>query len=200
MDTLFLSGHTYYNDIKSRPNENHKWYESLYIVYYENFKVLVVLVICILLYHYISLPCSTNEKQSGGFTPLAGVKSKAGRVSKIFTLNRATKNMGKTASAIKSIGQKETYKKLGRKAVSGVKTGYAKGKELGAQGLQYGREGIARGADEFKENSAVIYKYIALIFLGIGFTMYIFPILAMFLMGALTFLIVRKDIANLITA
>ena len=100
------------------------------------------------------------------------------------------KNLKKIKHTISSHKHKvvEPYKEF----KSGVKSGYAKSKELGSAGIAY-------GADQFREKSEFIYKYIAMIFIGIGFSVYIFPVLAMFLIGALTFLIVRKSIAGVIT-
>ena len=114
-------------------------------------------------------------------------------------LSKTKRNMAKTKSAITAPFKGESYSKLGSNIKSGVVSGYQRGKELGRAGIEYGKEGIAYGAEQFREKSEFIYKYIALIFIGIGFSVYIFPVLAMFLIGALTFLIVRKNIANVIT-
>jgi hypothetical protein len=192
METLFITGPTYYNKIKTKQQSDRSWYDNLYIVYYENFYVLVVLLICIILYNYISIPQVIAATQKGGFSYAQGIGREASWLSKKTRLSKATKNIER----IKSLGKKETYKKLGSKISSGVSTGYEKSKELGARGLEYGRQGV----DQFKESSSVIYKYVAIIFLGIGFTMYILPVVAMFLIGAITFLIVRKDITKLITS
>lgn len=174
MDSLFLSGHTYYNRIKNKHHENIKWYERLYIIYYENFKIILLLIMCIILYIILCNHVSTNIKicQIGGLS----------------MSSKANKNMGKAKSLISSIGKKETYKNIGSK----ISSGYGRSKELASQGLHY-------GVDQVREKSEFIYKYIAMAFIGIGFTVYIFPVLAMFLIGALTFLIVRKSIAGVIT-
>jgi hypothetical protein len=120
--------------------------------------------------------------------------------------SKATKNLdklksigssakGKASSAWANKGkllQTKTYTSaIGTAGKYGIK-----GLETGAE---YGKAGMTYGAEQFRENSEFIYKYIALIFIGIGFSVYIFPVLAMFLIGALTFLIVRKSIAGVIT-
>lgn len=101
------------------------------------------------------------------------------------TLDTSLKNYEKTKSAISSAGKtitsKETYKKGFSKAVGGVKAG---GEYLGEQ---------------YREHATGISNIIVFIFLGIGFMAYIFPIIAMVLIGALTFLIARRTIVNTIT-
>lgn len=204
MDTLFLSGHTYYNKIKTKGQEQTSWYEKLYILYYENFKTILLILACIILYKFINIQhCNNkwnreghdNEKRkdlTGGFNVGKGIISKTSSFTKKTMLSKTEKNIEKTKSAFSAPFKKESYKKLGSNIKSGVESGYAQGKELGSAGLEYGTE-------QLREKSEFIYKYIALIFIGIGFSVYIFPVLAMFLIGALTFLIVRKSIAGIIT-
>ena len=202
MDTLFLSGHTYYNKIKTKGQGQTSWYEKLYIVYYENFKTILLILACIILYNFINIqyPCNKQKQiMHGGFNFVSGIAEQQRTVRKTTTLSKTKRNMAKTKSAITAPFKGETYSKLGSSIKSGVKQGYQRGKELGSAGLEYGKEGIVYGAEQFREKSEFIYKYIALIFIGIGFSVYIFPVLAMFLIGALTFLIVRKNIANVIT-
>lgn len=209
VNTLFLSGHEYYTSIKTKSQEHQKWYETLYIYYYENFKIILLILACIILYNFISihhnkLPhtgchgkatllfSASSKKQKGGFNFASGVKGVAGRITSSTTLSKTDKNIGKTKSALSVPFKKETYKKLGSSISTGVKTGYERSKELGSAGIAY-------GTNQIRENSEFIYKYIAIIFIGIGFSVYIFPVLAMFLIGAVTFLIVRKSIADVIT-
>jgi hypothetical protein len=208
MDILFLSGHTYYNKIKTKGQGQTSWYEKLYILYYENFKTILLILACIILYNFINIQhCSNNkgkrkgygkcnektkELTGGKFNYGKGVISKTSSFTKKTMLSKTEKNIEKTKSAFSAPFKKESYKKLGSNIKSGVESGYARGKELGSAGLEYGSE-------QLREKSEFIYKYIALIFIGIGFSVYIFPVLAMFLIGALTFLIVRKSIAGVIT-
>ena len=210
MDTLFLSGHTYYNKIKTKAKDQHTWYEKLYILYYENFKTILLILACIILYEFINIQyCNSNNKDkglTGGFNFVKGVASRAKTYSKTDLSSKTTKNLGK----VKSIGssakgkassawankgkilQTKTYTSaIGTAGKYGIK-----GLETGAE---YGKAGLSYGAEQFREKSEFIYKYIAMIFIGVGFTVYIFPVLAIFLIGALTFLIVRKNIAGVIT-
>jgi hypothetical protein len=209
MDTLFLSGHTYYNRIKTKSQEQQTWYEKLYILYYENFKTILLILACVILYKFINIQhCSNNkgERLTGGFNFGKGIKSRISTYTKADLSSKATKNLdkikgipssakGKASSAWANKGkllQTKTYTSaIGTAGKYGIK-----GLETGAE---YGKAGIAYGADQFREKSEFIYKYIAMIFIGIGFSVYIFPVLAMFLIGALTFLIVRKSIAGVIT-
>lgn len=204
MDTLFLSGHTYYNRIKTKSHAQQTWYEKLYILYYENFKSILLILACVILYKFINisyLPIYSHKQSGGGIKSIAksvksglydGAKGVSGKVTRATLLSKTQKNMERAKSAIATPFKKESYAKLGSSISSGVKSGYAKSKELGSAGIAY-------GADQFREKSEFIYKYIAMIFIGIGFSVYIFPVLAMFLIGALTFLIVRKSIAGVIT-
>ena len=211
MDSLFLTGHDYYNSIVIKDKSRHTWYEKLYVYYYENFKTILLILTCIILYKFIVIShLSSCSKQHGGvsikslassakgavYDRAAGI---SGRVTRATMLSKTQKNMERTKSAISAPFKKESYKKLGSSISSGVKSGYARSKELGSAGIEYGKAGIAYGAEQMREKSDFIYKYIAMIFIGIGFSVYIFPVLAMFLIGALTFLIVRKSIAGVIT-
>jgi len=212
MDSLFLTGHDYYNSIVIKDKSRHTWYEKLYILYYENFKIILLILTCIILYKFIVISHMSrhSHKQYGGVS-LKSLASSAkgavydraagisGRVTRATLLSKTQKNMERTKSAISAPFKKESYKKIGSSISSGVKSGYARSKELGSAGIEYGKAGIAYGAEQFREKSDFIYKYIAMIFIGIGFSIYIFPVLAMFLIGALTFLIVRKSIAGVIT-
>lgn len=199
MDSIFLSGHEYYHKITAKDVNHRVWYENLYLLYYENFKTILLILACIILYKFIFIQyysCNgTANNMHGGFNFTNVQRS----VRKTTTLSKAKKNMERTKSAITAPFKTESYKNLGSSIKSGVKSGYVRSKELGSAGLEYGKAGIAYGAEQFREESEFIYKYIALIFIGIGFSVYIFPVLAMFLIGALTFLIVRKNIANVIT-
>jgi hypothetical protein len=210
MDSLFLTGCDYYKRIIIKDKSRHTWYEKLYILYYENFKTILLVLACIILYKFITisyLPCHYKQYGSGVKSFAKAVKSSvydgakgvSGTVTRATLLSKTQKNMERTKSAVSAPFKKESYKKLGSSISSGVKSGYTKSKELGSAGLEYGKAGISYGADQIRENSDFIYKYIAMIFIGIGFSVYIFPVLAMFLIGALTFLIVRKSIAGVIT-
>jgi hypothetical protein len=207
MDTLFLSGHTYYNKIKTKGQGQHMWYEKLYILYYENFKTILLILACIILYKFINIQYRCNKQNmTGGFNFVKGVASKSKSYVKADLSSKATKNLdkiksigssakGKASSAWANKGkllQTKTYTSAigtaGKYGIRGLETG-----------AEYGKAGLSYGAEQFREKSEFIYKYIAMIFIGIGFTVYIFPVLAMFLIGALTFLIVRKSIAGVIT-
>lgn len=193
LDTLFLPGRTYYNRLKNKPISQQAWYEYIYILYYENFKIIILIMICFKLLNFITVYHYNNtRRQSGGFNFVKGVSGVSGKITSSTMLSKSRKNMDKTKSALSAPFKKESYQKLGSSIKSGVQSGYTRGKELGSAGISY-------GADQIRENSEFIYKYIAMIFIGIGFSVYIFPVLAMFLIGALTFLIVRKSIAGVIT-
>jgi hypothetical protein len=206
MDTLFLSGHTYYNKIKTKGQGQTSWYEKLYILYYKNFKTILLILACIILYKFINIQHCNYTQQTGGFNVATGMASRTKTYIKDDLSSKATKNLdklksigssakGKASSAWANKGkllQTKTYTSaIGTAGKYGIK-----GLETGAE---YGKAGMTYGAEQFRENSEFIYKYIALIFIGIGFSVYIFPVLAMFLIGALTFLIVRKSIAGVIT-
>lgn len=202
MNWLFLSGCEYYTGIIRKEAIQRTWYEKLYVLYYENFKTLLLILACIVLYKFINIQYTCNKQNqimTGGFDVISGIAEQQRTVRKSTMLSKTTKNMEKTKSFITAPFKGESYKKLGSSIKSGVSSGYQRSKELGSAGLEYGKEGIVYGAEQFREKSEFIYKYIALLFIGIGFSVYIFPVLAMFLIGALTFLIVRKNIANVIT-
>lgn len=201
MNWLFLSGRDYYISIIKKEDIQRIWYEKLYILYYENFKTILLILACIILYKFINIQylCNNKSNMHGGFNAISGAVEQQRIVRKSTMLSKTKRNMEKTKSAITAPFKGESYKKMGSSIKSGVVSGYQRGKELGSSGIEYGKEGIAYGAEQFREKSEFIYKYIALIFIGIGFSVYIFPVLAMFLIGALTFLIVRKNIANVIT-
>lgn len=201
MNWLFLSGRDYYISIVKKEDIHRIWYEKLYILYYENFKTILLILACIILYKFIKIQYLGNKniKMHGGFNVMSGVVEQQRTVRKSTMLSKTKRNMEKTKRALTTPFKGESYKKMGSSIKSGVVSGYQRGKELSSAGIEYGKEGIAYGAEQFREKSEFIYKYIALIFIGIGFSVYIFPVLAMFLIGALTFLIVRKNIANVIT-
>lgn len=201
MNWLFLSGRDYYTGIVKKEAIMRTWYEKLYMLYYEHFNTILLILACIILYKFINIQyhCNKKTKMHGGFNVISGIAEQQRIVRKSTMLSKTNRNMAKTKSAIAAPFKGETYKKMGSSIKSGVVSGYQRGKELGSAGIEYGKEGIAYGAEQFREKSEFIYKYIALIFIGIGFSVYIFPVLAMFLIGALTFLIVRKNIANVIT-
>ena len=191
MDKIFITGPEYYYAILDKARDDRTWYDKLYLYYYTNFPVIIILLVTgIIIIKYgwnASYLVRTNSKggyhrkyiaQSGGarVTSTMGIKG--------IALDKATKNMEKTTGAIASAGKAVVSKDTYKKAYGGIKAGVSAGEYAGEQ---------------FRENASGISNIVVFIFLGFGFMAYIFPVLAMALIGALTFLIARRTIVNTIT-
>jgi nitrate reductase NapE component len=153
----------------------------------QNYYYLLVLGLIILITISITLfPTYLNlsttrvfKKQKGGAIP-------------IYRTDSTKKNMAATGDAIskgaKSAVSLDTYKKGAKMAYGGVKAGAQAGIRAG----EY-------AGDKLRENASGISNIVIFIFIGFGFMMYIFPVLAMGLIGALTFLIARRTIVDTAT-
>jgi hypothetical protein len=185
MDKIFITGPEYYYAILNKPRANRTWYDKLYLYYYANFSVIIILLvtgIIIIKYGWNANYLVRTHTQSGGarVTSTMGIKG--------IALDKATKNMEKTTGTIASAGKAVVSKDTYKKAYGGVKAGVSAGISAG----EYAGE-------QFRENASGISNIVVFIFLGFGFMAYIFPVLAMALIGALTFLIARRTIVNTIT-
>ena len=86
LDTLFLPGRTYYNRLKNKPISQQAWYEYIYILYYENFKIIILIMICFKLLNFITVYHYNNtRRQSGGFNFVKGVSGVSGKTSRSRT-------------------------------------------------------------------------------------------------------------------
>lgn len=194
MDKIFITGPEYYNTIRDKKLDDRTWYDKLYLYYYTNFPVIIILLvtgIIIIKYgwttNYLTQTHSNaghkhKLKQSGGasVTSTMGIKG--------ISLDKTTKNIEKTKSALSSAGKAVVSKDTYKKAYGGIKEGVSAGVSAG----EYAGE-------QYREHATGISNIVVFIFLGFGFMAYIFPVLAMGLIGALTFLIARRTIVNTIT-
>ena len=217
---LFLSGRDYYTELQHKHNRT--WYERAYMAYYEFIEYLTsnpVTVCTGLLSQCNGTGVPRNSRSPGvglefnvNGIMLAGLalvsilaiwvpvtylkmpmpRKQSGGANPLLLADMTKKNMSATGSAIskgaKAAVSLDTYKKGAKAAYSGAKAGAKAGVEAG----EY-------AADKYRENAGGISKIIAFIFLGAGFMMYIFPVLAMGLIGALTFLIARGTIVDIFT-
>ncbi len=74
-----------------------------------------------------------------------------------------------------------------------VKSGFS----LAGEGLDKASKYVE---DRATTTSEIISKWSMFICIGIGFTVYIFPVIALFIIGVITFFLSRKAIAGFITA
>lgn len=184
--TLFLSGRDYYTELQHK--QDRTWYERAYMTYYESIEyltsnpVMVIAGLALVIIFAIWIPVTylnqpIQRKQYGGDAiPL-------------LLADKTKKNMSATGSTIskgaKAAVSLDTYKK-------GAKAGIKAGAKASLAAGEY-------AADTYRDNAGGISKLVVFIFLGAGFMMYIFPVLAMGLIGALTFLIARGTIVDMFT-
>jgi len=183
---LFLSGRDYYTELQHK--QDRAWYERAYMTYYEFIEyltsnpVMVLAGLALVIILAIWIPV-TYLKQ-----PIQR-KQYGGAVIPVPLADMTKKNMAATGSAIskgaKAAVSLDTYKK-------GAKAGIKAGAKASLAAGEY-------AADTYRDNAGGLSSIVAFIFLGIGFMMYIFPVLAMGLIGALTFLIARGTIVDMFT-
>ncbi len=180
---LFLRGQDYYSSLLEKPHT--AWYENLYLAYYTNFKHVYLFAIWVAMVYICWLSKDnqfTKSTQSGGAFGIG--KYKVGGLTTVLGKG-AVSRMQSTGSALSKLGSKSTYTSAGKGVLSAGRTGIEAGEYM---------------ADRYKAQTGGISGFVAFAFLGIGFMVYIFPVLAMGLLGALTFFIARDTLANTFTA
>ena len=116
----------------------------------------------------------------------------------LFYNNHIIKLIGKSSS--KQSGGSNSIAESGFKLNKSPGGLISRVKSVASTGLRYGNYAGDYAVEGIKSNGGFFSKAMFFIFIGVGFTVYIFPVIALFLIGALTFLLVRKTFAEIITS
>lgn len=223
-NNIFITGWDYVDKINSKEEIEKKWYEKLYVWYYNNcFNIILIVGLVFIIYLCInefSFPNFYKEKnnitkkQKGGANENGGNSKESSNTNSKSNENSSNNNSTGNNAKVKNLNNNfkqlnteaeiEAEKMLEAKEKKfDLKKGFSQGKDLGGEKYAEKRRrlkmGIDRAKKRFKENLGPFYKFLFSIFIFIAFGMFIMPTIVMFIISYITFYFTRHQVQKVLT-
>jgi hypothetical protein len=198
-EEYLFTGTEYYNYIKrlDLENINLTWYQKLYLIYYEHFKIILTITIFLIslylirfYYNFINYKFTTNSKnyktnttQKGGKFGMGALKTKM----KMQTTKLKQDAKNKISNIKAKPGElKDSLKEKGQSLKSNLQ-----GDKLKAN--------VGNLLGTFAQGATGFYKVVFSVMIFFGFGVFIFPSIALLFLGFITVVILKKQIIKIVS-